>query len=97
MMKERMMERYKIYTVKNVGDDKYHCICVAKAPTEDRANRYLESMSENVFKHKEIFMKIKEKEEERRSVEHEVCVQGWNGTTHDSKVALDLKDATLEN
>lgn len=48
-------------TVKNVGDDKYHCICVVKAPTEDRSNKYLECMSENVFKHKEIFMKIKEK------------------------------------
>lgn len=53
-------------TVKNVGDDNYHCICVAKAPTEDRANKYLECMSESVFKHKEIFMKIKEKRKNSR-------------------------------
>ena len=48
-------------TVKNVGDDEYQCICVAKAPTEERANKYLENMSEHVIKHKQIFMKIKEK------------------------------------
>ena len=48
-------------TVKNVGDDEYQCICEAKAPTEERANKYLENMSEHVIKHKQIFMKIKEK------------------------------------
>lgn len=53
-------------TVKNVGNEKYHCICVATAPTEDRANKYLECMSENVFKHKGIFMKIKEKKKKSR-------------------------------
>ena len=53
-------------TVKNVGEDNYHCICVAKAPTEERANKYLECMSENVFNHKRIFMKIKEKRKNSR-------------------------------
>lgn len=53
-------------TVKNVGDDIYHCICVAKAPTEERANKYLECMSEHVIMHKQIFMKVKEKRKNSR-------------------------------
>ena len=40
--KDRMIERH----VQHMPDDKYLYLC-GKAPTEDRANRYLESMSEN--------------------------------------------------
>ena len=39
----------------------YQCHCTATAPDEDKANKYLESMSENVIKHSQVFMKIKEK------------------------------------
>ena len=41
--------------------DGYQCHCTATAPDEDRANKYLESMSENVITHSQVFMKIKEK------------------------------------
>ena len=43
------------------GDSEYQCHCTATAPDEDRANKYLEKMSENVIKHSGVFMKIKEK------------------------------------
>ena len=43
------------------GDSEYQCHCTATAPDEDRANKYLESMSENVITHSQVFMKIKEK------------------------------------
>lgn len=43
------------------GDSEYQCHCTATAPDEDSANKYLEKMSENVIKHSEVFMKIKEK------------------------------------
>ena len=43
------------------GDHNYECYCTATAPDEDKANKYLESMSENVIKHSQVFMKIKEK------------------------------------
>ena len=39
----------------------YQCHCTATAPDEDRANKYLESMSENVITHSQVFMKIKER------------------------------------
>ena len=49
-------------TVKsNEEGNGYHCHCSATAPDEDRANRYLEKMSENVIKHSQVFMKIKER------------------------------------
>ena len=49
-------------TVKaNEEGDGYQCHCTATAPDEDKANKYLESMSENVIKHSQVFMKIKEK------------------------------------
>ena len=43
------------------GDSHYQCHCTATAPDEDRANKYLEKMSENVITHSQVFMKIKEK------------------------------------
>ena len=43
------------------GDHQYECHCTATAPDEDRANKYLKNISENVVKHSEVFMKIKEK------------------------------------
>ena len=43
------------------GDSEYQCHCTVTAPDEDRANKYLESMSENVITHSQVFMKIKEK------------------------------------
>ena len=49
-------------TVKsNEEGDGYQCHCTATAPDEDRANKYLEKMSENVITHSQVFMKIKEK------------------------------------
>ena len=48
-------------TVKANEEGVYECHCEAVAPDEERANKYLEKMSENVFKHQKVFMKIKEK------------------------------------
>jgi len=49
-------------TVKaNEEGDGYQCYCTATAPDEDQANKYLESMSENVITHSRVFVKIKEK------------------------------------
>jgi len=43
------------------GDSHYQCHCTVTAPDEDRVNKYLEKMSENVITHSQVFMKIKEK------------------------------------
>ena len=43
------------------GDSHYQCHCTSTAPDENRANKYLESMSANIIKHSQVFMKIKEK------------------------------------
>ena len=49
-------------TVKsNEEGNGYQCHCSATAPDEDRANKYLENMSEHVIKHSGVFMKIKER------------------------------------
>ena len=49
-------------TVKSSEEgDGYQCHCTATAPDEDRANKYLEKMSENVITHSQVFMKIKER------------------------------------
>ena len=37
------------------GETGYQCHCTATAPDEDRANKYLESMSENVITHSQVF------------------------------------------
>ena len=50
-----------VKTAEEGDGDGYQCHCTATAPDEDRANKYLESMSENVITHSRVFMKIKEK------------------------------------
>ena len=50
-------------TVKTSDNDEggYVCVCQASSSTTDRAKEYLVTMTENIQKHQEIFLKMKEK------------------------------------